>query len=49
VTVLQGTAACVPCFNEGCDRHIASYSDCLQQLPVARVAAALAEAIKRAR
>jgi len=49
VTLMQGTVACVPCFNEGCDRHIASYSDCLQQLPVARVAAALAEAIKRAR
>ena len=49
VTLMQGTVACVPCFNEGCDRHIESYSDCLQQLPVSRVAAALAEAIKRAR
>ena len=41
VTLLQGTIACVPCFNEGCERRIESFSDCLQQLPVARVAAAL--------
>lgn len=45
VTLVQGTPACVPCFNEGCDRHIASYSDCLQQLPVSRVAAALTAAL----
>ena len=45
VTLIQGNTACVPCFNEGCDRHVASYSDCLQQLPVARVAAALNRAI----
>jgi heptosyltransferase-3 len=41
VTLLQGMIACVPCFNEGCERRIESFSDCLQQLPVARVAAAL--------
>ena len=37
VYLLQGTGDCVPCFHEGCDRHIASLSDCLQQLPGSRV------------
>jgi heptosyltransferase-3 len=41
VMLLQGTIACVPCLHEGCDRRIESFSDCLQQLPVARVWAAL--------
>jgi heptosyltransferase-3 len=41
VTLLQGTGACVPCHLEGCDRHTGSYSDCLQQLPAARVIAAI--------
>ena len=43
VTLIQGNIACVPCFHEGCERHVASYSDCLQQLPAAKVIAALAE------
>lgn len=46
VTLLQGGGACVPCHLEGCDRHIGSYSDCLQQLPAARVIAAIEEVIK---
>jgi heptosyltransferase-3 len=41
VTLLQGAGACVPCHLEGCDRHIGSTSDCLQQLPAARVIAAI--------
>jgi len=41
VTLLQGAGACVPCHLEGCDRHVGSYSDCLQQLPAARVIAAV--------
>lgn len=41
VTLLQGPGACVPCLVEGCDRHIESYSDCLQQLPAAQVIAAI--------
>ncbi len=45
VTLLQGNAACAPCCNEGCDRHVASYSDCLQQLPASGVIAALAGAL----
>ena len=45
VVLLQGTIACVPCHLEGCDRHVESYSDCLQQLPAARVIAAVEEMI----
>jgi len=40
VFLLQGEADCVPCRAEGCDRHIGSMSDCLQNLPVDRVIAA---------
>ncbi len=45
VTLIQGEAACVPCLKEGCDRDIASYSDCLQQLPARRVIAAISDAL----
>jgi heptosyltransferase III len=41
VRLVQGNAACAPCQKEGCDRHIGSYSDCLQQLPTATVIGAL--------
>lgn len=37
VTLIQGTGACVPCLLEGCDRMLASPSDCLQRLPAQRV------------
>jgi heptosyltransferase-3 len=43
VVLVQGIGACVPCHLEGCDRHIASFSDCLTQLPADRVIAALRE------
>lgn len=33
VQLVQGRASCVPCGQEGCDRHIDSRSDCLLQLP----------------
>ncbi len=33
VLLVQGSGECVPCMNEGCERHIRSYSDCLQNLP----------------
>jgi heptosyltransferase III len=46
VRVLQGRAACVPCGHEGCAGHVASFSDCLLQLPPARVIQALNEFIK---
>jgi heptosyltransferase-3 len=41
VRLVQGNMPCVPCGKEGCDRHVASFSDCLQQLPAARVIAAI--------
>ena len=41
VVLLQGEGDCVPCVLEGCDRHNASLSDCLQNLPVASVIAAI--------
>lgn len=41
VTLVQPAAACVPCFKEGCERHVGSYSDCLQELPARTVIAAI--------
>jgi heptosyltransferase-3 len=46
VLLLQGEAPCapgVPCLHEGCERHRASRSDCLDHLPAARVIAAARE------
>jgi heptosyltransferase-3 len=37
VFLLQGDGECVPCLAEGCDRHVNSLSECLQQLPARRV------------
>lgn len=37
VFLLQGDGACVPCLAEGCERHINSASECLQQLSAQRV------------
>jgi heptosyltransferase III len=41
VVLLQGEGDCVPCMEEGCDRHIASLSACLQNLPASKVIDAL--------
>ncbi|MGA8148912.1 MAG: glycosyltransferase family 9 protein [Gallionellaceae bacterium] len=41
VVLLQGSGECVPCMLEGCERRVASLSDCLQNLPVASVIAAI--------
>ena len=46
VRLVQGDAACAPCGLEGCDRHVGSFSDCLQQLPAARVIAAIQSVIR---
>ncbi len=46
VRLVQGNVPCVPCGKEGCDRHVASFSDCLQQLPAARVIAAIESVIE---
>jgi heptosyltransferase-3 len=43
VVLVQGAGDCVPCMGEGCDRHNASLSDCLQNLPAAKVIAAIRE------
>lgn len=37
VTLVQGSGDCVPCLLEGCERHEASFSQCLQQLPTQQV------------
>jgi len=39
VTLIQGVNArgCVPCLLEGCDRHLESRSDCLEEMPAGRV------------
>lgn len=43
IMLLQGEGRCVPCMEEGCDRHINSLSQCLQALPSSRVIVALNE------
>lgn len=43
VVLLQGEGDCVPCMEEGCDRHNGSLSDCLQNLPTSRAIHALCE------
>jgi heptosyltransferase III len=46
VVLLQGEqpknlSNCVPCHLEGCDRHVNSHSQCLDELPASRVIAAI--------
>ena len=41
VTLLQGSGDCVPCMQEGCERHVNSLSACLQQMPADLVIAAV--------
>ncbi len=43
VRLIQGIAPCAPCNKEGCDRNVASFSDCLLALPAARIIAAIRE------
>lgn len=45
VTFLQGEGDCVPCVEEGCERHRQSRADCLEHMPAARVIAAAARAL----
>ena len=45
VLLVQGAGACVPCMREGCDQHVASYSDCLLQMPSSAVIAAAERAL----
>lgn len=46
VVLLQGEGDCVPCMEEGCDRHTGSLSICLQKLPSKRVIDALTELLQ---
>jgi lipopolysaccharide heptosyltransferase III len=46
VILVQGPGACVPCHLEGCERHIESHSDCLQELSAARVVAAVEQLLE---
>lgn len=39
VWIVQGIKSCVPCLQEGCERKLDSRSDCLDELPAARVIA----------
>lgn len=41
VILIQGETTCVPCHQEGCERHKLSYSRCLDELSSHRVMAAL--------
>jgi heptosyltransferase-3 len=41
VYLLQGSGECVPCCLEGCDRHIRSYSRCLQEITLGSVSRAV--------
>jgi len=45
VRLIQGNAPCAPCLKEGCDRNVESFSDCLLELPAARVIAAIESVI----
>jgi len=42
VYLVQGPGYCVPCLEEGCQRHRNSFSRCLEQLSVQQVIAAIA-------
>ncbi|MFZ0218978.1 MAG: glycosyltransferase family 9 protein [Candidatus Aquirickettsiella sp.] len=37
VYLMQGSGVCVPCFQEGCDQHIRSRSQCLENLTAQQV------------
>ena len=46
VRLIQGAGACVPCGNEGCERHVESASDCLTGLPAERVIAGIRDLLE---
>jgi heptosyltransferase III len=47
VWIVQGIPHCVPCKREGCERHLESRADCLDQLPAARLIAAADAALRQ--
>ena len=46
VRLVQGAGACVPCGNEGCERHVESSSDCLTALPPEPVISAIRDLLE---
>jgi heptosyltransferase-3 len=48
VWLVQNPQPCLPCQREGCERHIASYSRCLDELSVGQVLNAADSALKSA-
>jgi heptosyltransferase-3 len=49
VKLVQGAGACVPCRNEGCDKHVESESRCLTTMSAATVIAAVEELLRGSR
>jgi heptosyltransferase-3 len=49
VKLVQGAGGCVPCGNEGCERHVQSTSECLTSLDSATVISAIAELLEAKR
>jgi heptosyltransferase-3 len=49
VWVVQNPLPCLPCTFEGCERHIASYSRCLDELTPSQVLLAVDEALAKTR
>ena len=47
VLLVQGPGGCVPCQQQGCERHRASRSDCLDELEPGRVIAAASAMLRR--
>ena len=45
VWLVQHPLPCLPCHNEGCERHIGSFSRCLDELPPAQVLRAVEAAL----
>jgi heptosyltransferase-3 len=45
VWLVQNPLPCLPCQNEGCERHILSFSRCLDELPPAQVLRAVDAAL----
>lgn len=46
VWIVQGIKHCVPCLAEGCDRHLQSRAECLDELPAARIIAVAQQVLK---
>ncbi len=47
VFLVQGEGDCVPCHEEGCDRHIGSLSNCLQNLSSDRLITVVQQALQQ--